>query len=428
MTPGVNEVKVLWYVNIVMPEAAGALGLPVTNTGGWLDGLVKSLAGMDVQLVVTAVSHLVKEKRVSIVDDVQYIVLPVTAEIVPVFERLVAETAPDIVHVHGTEYKYNTDIIEYCCAKGIRCVVSVQGLMEECAKHYCDGLPEKLKKVNPVVQLMKKVYTADSIALEQRAFYEQGIREHRALQTVKNVIGRTHWDKACVTANNPGARYFHVNENLRSVFYEGEGWSVDACEEHSIFMSQASYPIKGLHQVLPALAVLAQRYPDVKLYIGGAAPYTLGNRLLDTFVDYFFEYQGYIKKLIRKYDLQDRIVYTGLLSASQMKKRFLASHVFLSASTIENSPNSVGEAMLLGVPVVASDVGGTATMLEEGVDGWLYNFYDTDTLVSLVSRIFDDRDHAEKLSANARKHAAQTHDRTVNADRMKKVYQTLLEE
>ena len=420
--------KVLWYVNIVMPAAAKALALPATNAGGWLSGLLQALAGAGVQLTVLAANWAVKEERSVVVNGVRYVILPAGADLISAFQRLFEEVRPDLVHIHGTEYKNNTDLIEYCNTTGIRNVVSLQGVMSECAAHYCDGLPPRLCRVNPIVKLMKKVYTAESIAIEQRSFYEQGVRETRALGLARNVIGRTHWDKACALQCNPEVRYFHVNENLRQEFYSGEHWYPDRCEQHSIFISQAGYPIKGLHQFLPAFAELAKRYPDVRLYIGGALPYTLHHKLLDLGVDYFFEYQGYIKKLIRRYGLQNHIVYTGPLDAQQMKKRFLASHVFVSASTIENSPNSVGEAMLLGVPVVASNVGGTATMLRDGTDGILYDFADTDALADAIGSIFEDDALAVSFSENAREHAQKTHNREQNAAEMQRVYRMILEE
>ena len=52
-----------------------------------------------------------------------------------------------------------------------------------------------------------------------------------------------------------------------------------------------------------------------------------------------------------------------------MKDRFLKSHMYLCPSAIENSPNSLGEAMLLGVPCVAADVGGISSIFENGKDG-----------------------------------------------------------
>ena len=64
--------------------------------------------------------------------------------------------------------------------------------------------------------------------------------------------------------------------------------------------------------------------------------------------------------------------FLGPFDAPAMRDRYLRTHVYVSPSTIENSPNSVGEAMLLGCPVVSSNVGGVSDLLYHGKEGFLY--------------------------------------------------------
>lgn len=90
------------------------------------------------------------------------------------------------------------------------------------------------------------------------------------------------------------------NETLRDEFYTGE-WSLDSCEPHSIFCSQAHVPLKGLHLLLQALAIVRKRYPDVKLYVGrkdyGRIPPLARNA-----------YERYIHRLLRENDLYGHVV------------------------------------------------------------------------------------------------------------------------
>ena len=421
--------KILWYVNIIMPAASEILGFKSSSGGGWLIGQASFLAKENVDLHIMTVSSKVSEKTTVSADGITYIILPVCEDAENQFMAVIDDVKPALVHIFGTEYEYNTRLITLCAQQNIKHVASLQGVMFDYAKHYNDGLPkDKFNKVNPVLRFMKKVFMADSIALGQQQFESQGEKELSALRVCKNVIGRTHWDNAMAFSANPDTRYFHVNENLRDDFYNDEKWSWETCEKHRILISQGFYPIKGFHQFLPALAEIKKLYPDVQVYVGGQSPFTTHNKFLDYFVDFFFEYQKYIKQLIKKYDVADCIHYTGFLNAAQMKKQFLTANVFVSPSTIENSPNSVGEAMITGTPVVSSNVGGTATMLTHGTDGILYDFYDTDALINGIKTVFDNREKAEYFSANAISHANRTHNRNLNTTAMLEVYKTIMEE
>lgn len=85
-----------------------------------------------------------------------------------------------------------------------------------------------------------------------------------------NIIGRTTWDRAYAYFIAPKSRYYFCNENLRSVFYEGIQWEYEKCNKFQIVISQASYPIKGLHKIIEAVALLRDEFPDIKVKVGGA--------------------------------------------------------------------------------------------------------------------------------------------------------------
>ena len=138
-------------------------------------------------------------------------------------------------------------------------------------------------------------------------------------------------------------------------------------------------------------------------------------------------YGKYVRELIEKYHLQGRVEYTGFLSEVEMRQRFLKAHVFVSPSTIENSPNSVGEAMLLGMPVVSSDVGGVKNLMTHGEEGFVYDSNASYMLAHYVCQIFGDRALAEKLGQAAHKKASVTHDKTINCERMLAIYNEILE-
>ena len=122
--------------------------------------------------------------------------------------------------------------------------------------------------------------------------------------------------------------------------------------------------------------------------------------------------------------LEGAVTFLGRLDEDRMLQCFLRSHVFISPSSIENSPNSVGEAMLLGMPVISSDVGGVADMLRRDVEGYLYPPGDVAMLAERICTVFDpnNQEMIQDMGGAARKHALQTHDPETNYRRLLEIY------
>ena len=215
-----------------------------------------------------------------------------------------------------------------------------------------------------------------------------------------------------------------MNETMRREFYEGQ-WRLSGCEEHSIFLGQGDYPLKGMHFALNAMSLLAAKYPDLKLYVAGnsvIAHGSLKERLK------LSAYGKYLLSLIREYGLQDKVIMSGKLDALEMKERFLKSSVFLCPSVLENSPNTVGEAQLLGVPVAASKTGGIPDMVSDGRDGLLFPVGDERKISQAIEALWDRTKGAdglclaERLSRQARKKASKAYDGERNYQRLTEVY------
>ena len=106
-----------------------------------------------------------------------------------------------------------------------------------------------------------------------------------------------------------------------------------------------------------------------------------------------------------------------------MCERYLKSHVFVSASSIENSSNSVAEAMLLGMPVIASAVGGIPDMLTDKKEGFLYQSDAPYMLAHYIMKLFDDDQISESCGQAARKRALYDHDQELNNQKLIEIYE-----
>ena len=298
-------------------------------------------------------------------------------------------------------------------------VVNLQGIISKIAEAYTLGLPKKIIYGKSFRDRIRR----DNVNIQQQRFFNRGKNEEVVLKSVKHVIGRTEWDKKVSLELNPKLNYHFCNESLRDVFYKSNMWNINKCTRYRIFCSQGGYPIKGLHFVIPALAKLKKVYPEVKLCVTGRDFINVSFKEKLKLSRYF----KYLQSLVIQNNLKDNIEFLGNLSADKMIEQYLKCNVFLSPSTIENSSNSIAEAMMCGTPVVSSNVGGCSTMLDNGESGILYELEDTDALVDSIGKIFDNDKYAEELSKKAKKSALKRHDRKVNNDTLLKIYKCIVE-
>ena len=109
-----------------------------------------------------------------------------------------------------------------------------------------------------------------------------------------------------------------------------------------------------------------------------------------------------------------------------MAEQYKLANIFICPSSIENSPNSLGEAQLVGVPCIASYVGGVPSMITNEISGLLYQFDEHEMLASLVCKIFSDDDLALKLSQQGIITAEKRHNKKINAQTTFAIYNSII--
>lgn len=418
--------RVLWICNRSIPVVAKHLNIACGNKEGWLAGLSEKLLSENIEGLELGVCFPLND-RPALKTECKVTAYTFSEDCVHFekydealedrFSEIFEDFKPDVIHIFGTEMSHTLAACR-ACKTPERILIGIQGLCSVYAEHYFDLLPQKILTENTLRDFLKK----DNLKAQKEKFEERGRHETEALGIAGNVTGRTDWDRFYAGEFAPKAEYFFMNETLRSNFYEGE-WDFDRCEKYSIFVSQGDYPIKGLHALLEAFPKVLEKYPEAKIYVSG-------NKINgeDSFKKKVLigRYGRYNNELIKKGGFSEKIVFLGSLDASEMKERYLKSNVFVSPSMMENSPNSVGEAMLLGMPVVSSDVGGVRNLLNDE-EGFIYAPKDTDALGNAICEAFsiNGTDKQKKMGEAASAHARITHDPDANYARLLEIYREI---
>lgn len=422
-----ERMKLLWITNMLFPEATNVLlgnNTELSGSGGWLVSAAENLLQIEgVELVVAAPSNHVKKLTKVTGKSINYYALPCHNErkyrrsYEDLWKNIVAIERPSLAHIHGTEFSHGLAFIRANIT--IPTVLSIQGISEEIGNHYLDGM--SLCDVYRNITLFDLFYSG-SLLKQKKRYLNHGTKvERQMIKSIKHIIGRTTFDKSHVLTLNPAAQYYSCNEILRSTFYDGSVWDYDSCNQHTIFLSQSAYPIKGLHQLLKAMPYILKQYPDTKIRIAGSnifASSTIKQKLVRS------TYVKYLERLIKKFGLEGHVQFTGPLNAEQMKNEYLNCNVFVCPSSIENSPNSLAEAQILGVPCIASYVGGIPDMIPNKNCGILYRSSDSIMLAYALCEMFS----STWISTEQIHHARERHNVNAIVHDLQDIYISLMNE
>lgn len=418
--------KVLWLINGMTREIGKLMNLSRSGDISWITSTMEEMKKHpEIQLYVLFPQRLSSELCEFSVDNVTYLGFyqgerypwKTNAQVRDIFRDIVGDISPDIIHIWGTEYAHSLDMIQ-AINRSENVVVHIQGLVSVLAKFYMASLPYFVQHRYTFRDLMRR----SNLRREQINFEKRGKSETYLLKNVRYVMGRTFWDKAHSLEINPDLQYFYCNESVRPEFFEHE-WMWDGAEKYSIFVTQAGNPIKGFHHLLEALTILVREFPQVKVRVAGGNPVYEGIKSIRE-----NSYGRHIRKYIEKHDLKQHIEFIGYQDIDGMIKEYMNANVFVLSSAAENSPNSLAEAMVLGVPCVASDVGGVSSMLQHKEDGLLYQHDDPSILAYYVAELFRNADLSRKLSASAKASALERYSAYKNVERLLEIYKGIIEQ
>jgi glycosyltransferase involved in cell wall biosynthesis len=297
---------------------------------------------------------------------------------------VVDDFKPDIVHFFGTETLFPLIIPKL----QIPHIIWFQGNLTVYQKKWYSG-------ITPWQSIRHETLRNMFLAQTDLQFFWQYshfvAREKRIFATAKNFIGRTNWDKRLVATMAPNARYFHCDEIIRPIFYQHQ-WKAAKTKNKFVLVSTFRDNLyKGLETAMSAYKIL-EKLVDLRLewHIIG--------------VPINSHYERVCRKVSGlSHNANFKIL--GLKSAPEIIDIFNEADLFVHPSHIDNSPNSVCEAMLFGIPIVATNVGGVPSIVRDNVEGLLVQNGDEFALAGAILDLLKNPEKAFRLAGQAQKRA-----------------------
>lgn len=405
--------RILWFTNTPSCYKSEKGGY---NGGGWISSLEKEIKKVkNIELGICF--HLNEEAFKVIQDNVTY--YPISRynnsfeklyyrilkskkkqdDIdIKQYLKVINDFKPDVINIFGSENNYGL-ISLYV---QIPIILHIQGIMTPYLTAYC---PPKYSFTN----IIFSSYNPFKI-LKSYKFIKDWVhcakREQIMLSNIPYFMGRTTWDKRMTHIYAPKAQYFYCNEILRNVFY-------------------CNNPYIGNNNLVITTTISSPYYKGFDTILQAA--YILKHNLKQKFTWNVYgisEVKSYERKF--KIKINDcNIKIGGIIDDKTLVEQILRSTVFVHPSYIDNSPNSVCEAQILGCPIIATNVGGIPSLIENGVSGLLIPANDPYQMAYLIHKLHIEKDFAKQIGENGKNIALQRHNKETIIKELISIYNTI---
>lgn len=413
--------RVLWFASTQLPAVTGNLNAG----GGWVEGLRRALElyEPDAELGIAAPGRAAHERFTAGNSTYFHIRHAQTkrpmsralarwrADEVPdgaldACRDVIREFSPDLIHVHGSEHYFGL----VASSLRVPVMISLQGIAALYERFALNALG--------IGDLLRSIPTREFVLgygpiHACHAMHARSVRERAIMHSCNDFMGRTLWDRTVLRMLRPEARYHEVGEVLGAPFY-GAGWAHAEAETAVLYSTGGASTRKGVEILLEALVLMRRSGGrETRLRLAGG--------VMDG------PMSGRVGALLATPELRGAVDLLGRLSPEQVAHELSRASAFVLPSHIDNSPNALCEAMVVGTPCIAAFVGGVPSLLRDGDEGLLYHDADPYALAGTIDRLLDDPAFAARLGANARKTARARHDPRLVAAQAVAAYRNVLE-
>jgi len=414
--------KVLWFSN-TPANADDFFTSTLKGTGGWLKSLDRELQN-EVELHIAFLDkgnssfkyqntwyYQIKKSETFLKKLIKrFIFLETNAESLNEFLKIVKIIEPDIIHIHGTELTFG----EIISKTNIPTVLSIQGNITIYKHKYFSGIEKKnIRFVLDRKHIIRSLIFGNCFHLGFKFFKMQSKNEIKYFTNIKFIIGRTDWDRRITRVLSPQSVYFHNDEILRKCFYEKK-W-IPHLDRNNIIIQTTSGNVlyKGFETICCALNILINNGYNVEWRIAG-----IGQNDIIVSV---------VKKKLKKDFPKKGFFLLGSLTDEQLCQKLLEADIYVMPSHIENSPNNLCEAMILGIPCIATFAGGTGSLMKDKEEGILIQDGDPWSMAGAILEFLMNFNKAILYGKNARKRALLRHSNKKILTELIEIYKNIID-
>lgn len=399
--------RVLWFSNAPTDEAINHLGGKPLNIASWIISLHEEISiqpEIEMGFVFKYGSFNELEFRINQTDyfcvpnyfsSFERVINKFSHNVdsdrqLKIYNNIITNFKPDVIHIFGTENNYGLILN----STNIPTIIQMQGIISNYKLYYFQAISRiSIFLKTSLLTHLKRSTPIDSY----KKFQNQSIREIEILKKVKYIIGFTDFDRRISTLfNNP--QYFKIPWLLRKPFNENI-WNHPGGDKFLVSITINPNIYKGLETIYRISATLNFIHP-------GKFIFNIIGISRDSSLNYL------IHKMLKKERLIfGEINFCGNLNAEQLMNELLKSHALLHPSLCDTSPNSICEAMILGMPVVATNVGGIPSLIEDRKTGFLVQSLDYLSMASILIELANNPELSKKIGKEARFYAKNKHEK-----------------
>jgi glycosyltransferase involved in cell wall biosynthesis len=390
MPKPIKVVFVAYYPVTLLKNIIKINGNNISHTASWVVTLAEALSkNADVELYIVSESDNINFDQNSFINGIHFsfVKSPKTLNLATLYYfnkrrliKIIKSLNPDIVHAHGCEGSIGMAGVE----SGYPCLLSIQGILTAYAcweKHWFGHTPFRMG-------LQAKL-------------------ERKIIQKARYIGTRTHFDTDFIKSLNPTGTIFHAPEAMNEIYFKVEP---DLKSQNIVFVGSLNNRKDPL-TLLRSLKIVRTSNPACRLTLIGSSDKG---------------YSEFLKREIKKLGIEDAVEILGFQPPAVIAQIFERSALLVLSSIMENSPNSVCEAMCAGLPVVATDVGGTSSLVQNEVTGFLVKPRNETAMAAAIDRILRDPDVRLTMSQQARAKAESRFYPTTVAQKMINIYRQII--